>query len=712
MKKGILKKDKYSIVATILAFLIALLICVSMFLPRNIGNVLTAVGKPVETLSTAKITAKHGCQVDKAGNYKITGNDPQIILSCSGKEAECIEINITSPDDEVVAFEVFTALSDGAFSSERCYAGQIYGGKESAVIDLPKGEYHSIRIDIDKDNVVFENVEIYDKQPDSTPFVPNYSLGDYLKAILIPLVIALMVWFVDSKTNFVKRSTDAIIKNKLKIAEFIVFTVLAILVGVLIELIVGLASSAEFNKYRCVFFCGACELIVIFIRGFKNLKEKAENLFLPIALVLGLVMLFGSPIRHIAWDIDSHYPWAVGMSYVDTAYFTEADREIDINGGGELVGPFAELNQEKYNERIDTLTQMDTLVATKSEATFSLAHLPAGIFMAVARFFGASFEFKYNFGRLAYLLVYSFACYFAIKKLKSGKMILAVICLFPTNLFLATNYTYDWCVTAFTILGTAYFVSELQEPDKPITIKDTVVMGLAFVVGAWSKLVYIILMGMTLFMRKNWQNKKQKRKYYLVIISIFVALFAYFMITTLVKMGGEGDTRGGNVNPTAQMMGILADPFEYAKLLFKFLAQYLSFGTMKEYISHFAYLGIGKYWIVMAVLLLVVMLTDASSKVSFKIPIYMKVLSVLLFVGMAALIATALYINFTPLNSQTINGCQPRYITPLLAPLLLLVTGQRFNIVKNKSIYNGTVLAVSSLIVMLEIYNMIVIRMI
>lgn len=710
MKKGILKKDKYSIVATILSFLIALLICVSMFLPRNIGNVLTAVGKPVETLSTSKITAKYGCQVDEDGNYKITGNDPQIILSCSGKEAECIEINITSPDDELVGFEVFTAFSDGAFSSERCYAGRIYDGKESAVIDLPKGEYYAIRIDIDKDNVVFENIEIYDKQPTSTPFVPSYSLGDYLKAILIPLVIALIVWFVDSKTNFAKRSTDAVIKNRLKIAEFIVFTVLAILVGVLMELIVGLASSAEFNKYRCVFFCGACELIVIFISGYKNLKEKAENLFLPIALVLGLVMLFASPAKHIAWDLDSHYPWAVQTSYLDTAYITSADYNVDKYLDQSML--LAGFDLETYNRDIEYLNAADEVLIGQTEAAFSLAHLPAGIFMAVARFFGASFEFKYNFGRLAYLLVYSFVCYFAIKKLKSGKMILAVICLFPTNLFLATNYTYDWCVTAFTILGTAYFVSELQEPDKPITIKDTVIMGLAFVVGAWSKLVYIILMGMTFFMRKNWQNKKQKRKYYLVIISIFVALFAYFMITTLVKMGGEGDARGGDVNPTAQMMGILADPFEYAKLLFKFLAQYLSFGTMKEYISHFAYLGIGKYWIVIAVLLLVVMLTDASSKVSFKIPIYMKVLSVLLFVGMAALIATALYINFTPLNSQTISGCQPRYITPLLAPLLLLVTGQRFNVVKNKSIYNGIVLAVSSLTVMLEIYNMIVIRMI
>ena len=74
---------------------------------------------------------------------------------------------------------------------------------------------------------------------------------------------------------------------------------------------------------------------------------------------------------------------------------------------------------------------------------------------------------------------------------------------------------------------------------------------------------------------------------------------------------------------------------------------------------------------------------------------------------MCALIATALYIDYTPLGSTGIAGCQPRYITPLLAPLLLLVTGSRWNIIKNKARYNGFVLYAASLAVMIEFYSMI-----
>ena len=711
MKTVGLKDKKHTVVAAVIAFLISLLVCVAIFLPGNIGNVLDVDGNPIEILGVSQIKTLYECKVDPDGSYTIKGDDPQIIFSCKGQEIECLKINIVSSNAKGVPFELYTAFSDGAFSAERCYGAVIFKGKQSCVVELPKGEYYSIRIDIDSDDVRFKSLELYEQKPIETPFVPERTVADYLKAILIPLAISLVVWFADKRTQFVKKSLLSIKNNKIKILYYLVYSVLAVLVGVLIELLIGLSGDGiDFNRYRAVFLCGFAELVVVFILERKNLSLKPEKMFLPVVLVLGAVMLFGSPIKHISWDLDSHYPWATQMSFIDTAYTSAAEYNIDRHMDQSMF--LDGFSLESYEKDIDYLNEADKTITGQADARFSLAHLPAGVFIALARLFGASFEFKYNFGRLAYLIVYAFACYFAIKKLKSGKTILAVICLFPTNLFLATNYAYDWCVTAFTMLGTAYFVSELQQPDKPISVKDTLIMGVSFVAGAWSKLVYVILMGMTLFMRKNWKTKKEKRKYYIILISIFLALFAYFIITTLVKVGGEGDTRGGAVNPSAQIAGIFADPFGYIKILFKFLSQYLSFGATREYISHFAYLGIGKYWIIFTVMMIVVALTDANDNVNFKIPLYMKGLAILLFVGMAALIATALYINFTPLNAQTINGCQPRYLTPLLAPLLLLVTGQRFNVIKNKAVYNGAVFTVLSMTVMFETYSMIITKMI
>ena len=59
--------------------------------------------------------------------------------------------------------------------------------------------------------------------------------------------------------------------------------------------------------------------------------------------------------------------------------------------------------------------------------------------------------------------------------------------------------------------------------------------------------------------------------------------------------------------------------------------KYLSFGGMKEYISNFAYLGMGKCWIAIVILLVFTTLTD-TNKTNFKTPIYIRILSVIFFV--------------------------------------------------------------------------------
>lgn len=56
--------------------------------------------------------------------------------------------------------------------------------------------------------------------------------------------------------------------------------------------------------------------------------------------------------------------------------------------------------------------------------------------------------------------------YFAIKKLKNGKILLAVIGLSSTTMFMASTMSYDYWVIGFTTLGYSFFISELQNRDK------------------------------------------------------------------------------------------------------------------------------------------------------------------------------------------------------------------------------------------------------
>ena len=61
------------------------------------------------------------------------------------------------------------------------------------------------------------------------------------------------------------------------------------------------------------------------------------------------------------------------------------------------------------------------------------------------------------------VLVYSLCCSFSMKRLHSGKMILAVVAMFPTSLFIASNYSYDTWVIGFVMIGMAYLWATVRK---------------------------------------------------------------------------------------------------------------------------------------------------------------------------------------------------------------------------------------------------------
>ncbi len=695
----------------IFVFLITLLICISVFLPRNIGNIYELDVEATTVLGAVDVVSAINCDIDESGNYTAINGDPQLHFNVEGKFIDCVELNLASPTEEPVCFEVYTAYSAGEYSSEKCYAGSVFAGNTGCVVDLPDDTYSFLRVDVDTDSTTINNLSLYDKKPSAVPFVPERTVFDYLLALIIPLIATAIAYLLERQFNIGKKSICFFKANARKIAATVVIAAVCCLLAFLIELIVSaFLVEGSLNIYRFIFIAGALGLLSVFVFGYKSLKNKPENIFLPIILILGCVMLFVSPIQHICWDLDSHYYWAVDMSYMDTVYVTSADQLVESSRETIMVSD--DHNPELYQKELNDFNTLGTILFEERDALFSLPHIPSGIFIAVARFFGADFAVRYNMGRLASLLVYAAVCYLAIRRLKSGKMIMSVIALFPTCIFLATNYSYDFWVTGFSLLGVAYFVSELQQPDKPITVLDTVIMCGAFVLASLPKLVYILLLGLPLFMHKNWIDKKARRRYYFILISILAILLIAFMLKSLTAVTGSGDSRGGDVDPAAQLAGIISNPLGYAKVLINFLLDYLSIGSTKQYISYLAYLGIGSCWPIMLILLTTASVTDANNQISFKIPVLVKLCAIALYFGLAAIIATVLYIDFTPVGADTILGCQARYLIPLLAPVALTICGKRINCVKNKSVYNGFILFAASATVMAEIYSKILVLMV
>jgi uncharacterized membrane protein len=79
-----------------------------------------------------------------------------------------------------------------------------------------------------------------------------------------------------------------------------------------------------------------------------------------------------------------------------------------------------------------------------------------------------------------------------------------------------------------------------------------------------------------------------------------------------------------------------------------------------------------------------------------------------IFLVTVAMIATAIYVSFTPLKSLTINGVQYRYLIPLIFPLLFVVGSSRLKNIFNKNIYNTAIFAVMACVMLQGIWELVI----
>ncbi len=557
--------------------------------------------------------------------------------------------------------------------------------------------------------VICPKIEILNE--DNTVTTLTVSPQRYLLTAAITLVAFSAFFAIDYYFKISDRLCNYF-KNKFKsIVLFGAGVVGTVALSALIEVIFRLFYGADSagKTFNIASFCTVASILLcafVFVFERKNLSQKPERAVALIILIAGTLIIATEPFSHNSSDEDTHYYLAAQNSFVGNAYLTDADKCV------QATTDFAISNDLKSsNERIELMNERGKYSTFVTKVNNSIPHRAAGSLIAVARLFGADFHTRFICGQFGMLLTYALTVYFAIRKLKSGKMIMSVIALFPTNIVLASNYSYDPWVTGFSLLGTAYFVSEMQQPQKRITVFETVIMCGAFVLAALPKQLYVMLLILPMFMRKSNFTKYEKRRYYAILLSFFAFMLILFTARSFSEISGSGDLRGGNVNPAEQLNYILSNPIKYAKILLSFLWGYLSPLNAKNYISFFSYLGKGGGAIIFILLLCFCAVTDKDETNKFKGSVFTAALVIITDLIIACMMATALYIAFTPVFSQEILGCHPRYIIPLVAPFALTVINPGKPLKVNKTVYSLAVLAVITACLIFNILRIVTLPM-
>ena len=440
----------------------------------------------------------------------------------------------------------------------------------------------------------------------------------------------------------------------------------------------------------------------------RTLANKPENFFLLLTLIAGGLLAFVLPdATRVSLDDGYHFQHAMNYSTLGHVRFTGAEwdamqEENEKNYELDRWEAFLSAQDAKYNEGAVYVTSGFHL----SVKEYWLAAHGLGLFLG--RVLHLRFWDIWSLGRLTGLLAYALIGYFAIRRLKSGKMILAASLMIPSNVFLAANYSYDPGVTAGITISCAYWIAQWQEREKKLAAGDVAVMVVGMLFACYAKAIYFPMLLMFLFLpRSKFRNRKHRAAYTAVILLTMAAVMLYILLP-LGKSGGQGDTRAeGNVNTFGQIQFILSNPLLYAEYLLHFLRDYLDPNKAAGLLCAFGYQGGGGHTVPVLMTLAVITFTDARAE-NLLPDIKTRACSLVLLAGTMILMVTSMYVWFSAVGSSAFPGVQPRYLLPLVYPAMALMGSNRTRNQVSPALYNGAAFAMMTFTVMAgTMYNVV-----
>lgn len=659
-------------------------------------------------------------QIDTIAGYKVDQDELKVKddiyymeFFTKDSQIKSLQISFAKPYEYDATIKIYYSDIYGGFTELKTLEQAVGKGDTSLTFNIPVEDVQGIHVCIPNDfsletiDVSEHEAELVTVQKSHLKILPFF-IFDTLFSFLS--VAAVFCWL--SGKEFQK---DTVL---LRLKRFGVRT--GIIAGTVILL--GIAQyflTAQFavissdgikiNYLRLLFTIA----FAIFGWGFwwlrKDWAKAPEKLFALIVLTAGTVITLAMPmLSERSWDAAIHYQntMSLASAFEDEYHYMDVGHLIISNNLNEM----SEINT-KYNTEFLTSGVVENNYQLKS-IYGSLGHVPAAVGTFLAKGLGLSLISRIWMARFFVLLFYTTIMYCAIRHLKAGKMIMALIGLYPTCVMLASNYSYDPWILSLTMLGFSYLSTIVVTPEEKLCTKDCAIMFTAFVLGFGPKPVYFPLLLLTLFISpKKFATKKSRRNYYLAIVGATCVVLALMLVPMLFSGGVSvmADTRGGgDINPTAQLNFIFTYPLTYTKTLLNFLKYYWSLSNSANYMVLLAYIGTAKFHYVVLGLIILVILTDSTGKQIYKCsPIY-RVASGLAVFGTSAIVATVFYLVYTGVGYDAIGGCQPRYVLPALFPAAFALRNNYIDLKIKREYYNAAVFVIAAFVIWFAVLQMIV----
>ncbi len=425
--------------------------------------------------------------------------------------------------------------------------------------------------------------------------------------------------------------------------------------------------------------CYFCSALCIVIYD----EEKIHIIALFIIITYGILIVFIMPILDSP-DEPTHFNRAELTSRLNLVPVTSSESTYEI------LSSVIDLQNSNQLSVINSVEDEKSINYTYSNLSINVAagnifigYVFSAIGINLAKSLNLNVIWMLWIGRLFNLIVYSIISSVAIWQTPKFKVQFLIVSTIPMAIFQAASISTDGFVYSLSFFAIALFLKLLDAAQYSVSIKKTIPFIVSIIVVGLLKLPYFLLVLLIFCVPKEKFSFKKSMivRVGFVFGCLAIALIWYY-ITTKIYIPQNNQLEylsKKNISTLSQLIFCLKNPLQFLKIVFLSILNdfqirlygFFSFGWLEYSIPkivpiYFLYFGIST------------LLIPVEMRLKWKERLGVIIIAFLVVFTFYSV----LYISWTPVGSNIVEGIQSRYFIPLLLlfPIGLYLNPNKLNV--------------------------------
>lgn len=414
-------------------------------------------------------------------------------------------------------------------------------------------------------------------------------------------------------------------------------------------------------------------------------KVKPHIVYIILALIIGGMYIFIIPLcaqsdepAHLyrAFQV-ARGEWISPMN--ESGFVTQMPKSVE-----DMVQINSEIKKREYKKYYD-IKEMMKIPLNENETVeinivgnyHGISYLPQIVGVKIGMILKLNPYFIAMLGRITSLIITVLLLSWGIYKLPKHKLFATIVLLCPVVLSYASSFSADNMTLVSIFLMTSYVLYYIHTKEK-IKKKDYVILGILTFIVAISKIAYLPVVGILIFLPKEcFEDTKRKWIYSILFIIFGLAVAIWWMKVAAISATG-GD-------PTYTNTWIYSNPIGYLIVLFR-TTVYNAWDYIENiFAGHFlCHNQVSPYSIVPITYVAIAIMAYFNDENKEKTTMMQKLITFGIIAFSYLLISTAMYVYNTSFKNGIIVGVQGRYLVPLLLMVVFFGNSKKWNIEEQK----------------------------